>query len=134
MGIRKKQKNNLNIIANAINLELNNVSDKSLKINGLIFNSEEDYKKLKNIDNNINNIVQLVKNGVIDINDVFKSMDGIDVEETYPDAYDEVDGLFKNAASLLSYEGTRYITEYKVACKFFNIIDVIEYEEKEYNH
>ena len=134
MGIRKQQKNNLNFITNAIKLALNNVSNKSFKINGLIFDSEEDYNKLKNIDNNINNIVQLVKNGIIDINDVFKSIDRIYVEETYPDAYDETDGLFKNATSLLAYEETQYITEYKVACKFFDKIDVIEYEEKEYNH
>ena len=131
MGLHRQQKNKIDIISHAINLAINNINNnsKSFKINGLIFDSEEDYNKLKNIDNNINNIVQLVKNGIIDINDVFKSMDEIVVEETYPDAYDEVDGLFKNATSLLSYEGTRFITEYKVACKFFDIIDVIEYEE-----
>ena len=130
MGIRKQQKNNLNFITNSIKLALNNVSNKSFKINGLIFDCEEDYNKLKNIDNNINGIVHLVKNGIIDINDVFKSIDTIIVEETYPDAYDEVDGLFKNATSLLVYEDTHYDTEYKVACKFFDKIDVIDYEIK----
>ena len=147
MGFRKLQrKNNItnslantitNSLANTITNSLANTNtndndndnDKSFKINGLIFDSEEDYNKLKNIDNNIINIVQLVKNGIIDINDVFKSIDTIYVEETYPDAYDEVDGLFINATSLLVYEDTPYDIEYKVACKFFDKIDVIDYEE-----
>ena len=117
MGLRKRQQQNN--------------SNKSFKINGLIFDSEEDYNNLKNIDNNISSIVHLVKNGIVDINDVFKNIDTIYVEETYPNAYDEVDGLFKNVTSLLVYEDTRFITEYKVACKFFDKIDVIDYE---YNH
>ena len=125
MGIRK---NNLlnNIISNMFNT-INN--SKSFKINGLIFDSEEDYKKLKNIDDNINNIVHLVKNGIIDINDIMKSIDKIYVEETYYGAGDELDGLFKNAAGLLMYEDTRYNIEYKIGCKFFDKIDVEEYDE-----
>lgn len=149
MGFRKQQrKNNItnlfdntitnllaNLLANSLANSLANTNDndndndKSFKINGLIFDSEEDYNKLKNIDNNIINIVQLVKNGIIDINDVFKSINKIYVEETYPNAYDETDGLFKNATSLLVYEDTSYDTEYKVACKFFDKLDVIVYED-----
>ena len=129
MGLHKLQKQNKSNMTSVITNTINNVNNKSFKINGLIFDCEEDYNKLKNIDNNINNIVHLVKNGIIDINDVFKTIDTIFVEETYPDAYDEVDGLFKNTTSLLAYEGTRFITEYKVACKFFDKIDVIDYED-----
>ena len=108
--------------------------NKYFKINGLIFDSEEDYKSLKRVDNNIFNIVNLVKKSSADLEKIFNNIKPINVTETYPDAYDEVDGLFTNATSLLIYEGTHFITEYKVACKFFDKIDVIEYEEKEYNH
>ena len=126
MGIRKKNNKPNNIISKMFD-NINN--SKSFKINGLIFDSEEDYKKLKNIDDNINNIVHLVKNGIIDINDVMKSIDKIYVEETYYDAGDELDGLFRNATGLLMYEDTPYNIEYKIGCKFFDKIDVEEYDE-----
>ena len=112
-----------------------NISNKSnyFKFNGLIFESEEDYKILKNIDKNIKNIVKLVKKDKIDIEEVFTNLKVTKVEETYPDACDELDRLFKNATSLLFYEGMADSIEYKVACKFLNKISIIEYEE-EYNY
>ena len=109
-----------------------NISNKSnyFKFNGLIFESEEDYKILENIDKNIKNIVKLVKKDKIDIEEVFTNLKVTKVEETYPDACDELDSLFKNTTSLLIYEGMTDSIEYKVACKFLNKISIIEYEEE----
>ena len=106
----------------------NNIS-KSFKLNGLIFDSEEDYKSLKRVDDNIFNILKLVKNTSADLDNIFNNIKSIDVIENYPDAYDEVDELFINATSLLVYENIPDSIEYKVACKFFNKISLIEYEE-----
>lgn len=94
---------------------------------GLLFECEEDYQILKNIDKNINYIVRLVKNGEIDIKDVFENLKVITVEETYPDAYDDLDRLFINVTSLLIYEDIPNSVEYKIGCKFFDKINVIEY-------
>ena len=133
MGFSKHQQKD-NYIRNALSLGFNQLrnnrnNSKSFTINGLVFDNEENFNKLKKYDKHINEIVKLVKYNIIDINDVFKSLDKIYVEETYYDAYDEVDGLFKNATSLLIYEDTPYNIEYKIACKFFDKIEVIEYDE-----
>ena len=118
MGFVKRQKN----ISN---------NSKYFKINGLIFESEEDYKILKNIDKNINDIVELVKNDKLDIKEVFKNLKVTNVEETYPDACDELDSLFLNATSLLIYEGIPYSIEYEVACKFFDKIYIIDFDNSD---
>ena len=97
------------------------------KVGGLIFDSEEDYLIFKNIDKNITQIVKSVKDGIIDLNEVFNNVKTINVEESYYDAREEMDGLFKNATDLLCYEGTRLVTDYKVGCCFFDKINVIEY-------
>ena len=97
------------------------------KVGGLIFDSEEDYLIFKNIDKNITQIVKSVKDGIIDLNEVFNNVKTINVEEIYYDAREEMDGLFKNATGLLCYEGTRLVTDYKVGCCFFDKINIIEY-------
>ena len=99
------------------------------KLNGLIFQSEEDYKSLKRVDDNIFNILKLVKNSSADLDNIFNNIKSINVTETYPDAYNEADELFINATSLLMYESIPDSIEYKVACKFFLRINLIEYEE-----
>lgn len=99
---------------------------KQIKVNGLLFDSEEDYQILRHLDSIINQIVDLVNNKEIDLKDVFKNIKTFNVEEAYVDAREELDSLFKNATNLLCYEGTRYINDYKVACRFFDKINVIE--------
>ena len=97
------------------------------KVGGLIFDSEEDYLIFKNIDKNITQIVKSVKDGIIDLNEVFNNVKTINVEEIYYDAREEMDGLFKNATDLLCYEGTRHVTYYKIGCCFFDKINIKEY-------
>ena len=103
------------------------INNNNFKIQGLIFDSEEDYNKFKNIDKNIYQTVKSVNDGIIDLKDVFNNIKKINVKETYYEAREELDGLFKNATSLLMYEGTRFHNDYKVACCFFDKINVIEY-------
>ena len=102
--------------------------NKSFKLGGLIFDSEEDYKSLKRVDDNIFNIVNLVKTSSANLDNIFNNIKSINVLETYPDAYDEVDELFVNATSLLLYEDIPGSIEYKVACKFFLKINLKEFE------
>ena len=119
MGFIKQEKKNQSNIC------------KPFKIKGLIFDSEEDYNILKNIDNNIEHVVRLVKNGSIDLTEVFKNIKKINVKECYYEAREELDGLFKNATELLMYEGTRFNIEYKVGCCFFDKIDVLKYSDSD---
>ena len=102
---------------------------KGYQIGGLIFDSEEDYKSLKRVDNNIFNIVKLVKNSSADLENIFNNIKPINVTETYPDAYDEIDGVYVNATSLLIYENDPSSIEYKVAMKFFLRINLKRCEE-----
>ena len=97
------------------------------KVGGLIFDSEEDYLLFKNIDRNINDTLTSVKNGSIDLKEVFNNVKPINVKECYYEAREELDGLFKNAIGLLCFEGTRLVTEYKVGCCFFDKVNVIRY-------
>ena len=97
------------------------------RVGGLIFNSEEDYNNFKNLDKNIQETVKLVNDGIIDLKDVFNNVKTITVKECYYDAGEELDELFLNAAGLLIYEDTRFVNDYKVGCRFFDKINVIEY-------
>ena len=97
------------------------------KVGGLIFDSEEDYLILKNIDRNIRQTVKSVKDGSIDLEEVFNDIKKINVKEIYYDAREPLYGMFKNATDLLCYEGTRLVTDYKVGCCFFDKINIIEY-------
>ena len=106
---------------------------KRFRVRGLIFDSEEDYQILKNIDSNIKQTVISVNNGSIDLKDVFNNVKTFNVEESYFDTREELDNLFKNATDLLCYEGTRFVNEYKVGCCFFDKINVIEYFDTENN-
>ena len=93
------------------------------KIGGLIFESVDDYLIFKNLEKNINITIDLVKNGLININDIYNNITPINVKEEYPEASEELDGLFIDATELLCYndEGN------KVAKRFFSKIKVIEY-------
>ena len=97
------------------------------KVGGLIFDSEEDYLILKNIDRNIRQTVKSVKDGSIDLEEVFNDIKKINVKEIYYDAREQLYGMFKNATDLLCYEGTRLVTDYKIGCCFFDKINIIEY-------
>ena len=102
------------------------------KVGGLIFDSQEDYLLFKNIDKNINDTVKSVKDGSIDLTKVFNNVKPINVKECYDEASEEMDGLFGNTTDLLCYEGTRLVTEYKVACCFFDKINVIRFSDSDY--
>ena len=97
------------------------------KVGGLIFDSEDDYQLFKDIDRNITQIVKSVEDNLIDLKEVFNNIKKINVKESYYDAREEMDGLFKNATQLLCYEGTRFETDYKVGCCFFDKINIVEY-------
>ena len=96
------------------------------KVGGLIFDSEDDYQLFKDIDRNITQTVKSVEDGIIDLKEVFNNVKKINVKESYYDAREEMDGLFKNATQLLCYEGTIFDIDYKVGC-FFDKINIIEY-------
>ena len=97
----------------------------SYKISGLKFKSKSDYQLLKDLDKNINETVEKVKNQQLKLDDVFKDVKPIIIEELYYDAFDELDGTFSNATKLLILEG---MVEYEIGCKFFNKINIVEYK------
>ena len=98
------------------------------KVGGLIFDSEDDYPLFKDIDRNITQTVKSVEDGSIDLKEVFNNVKKINVKESYYDAMEEMDGLFKNAAQLLCYEDIeKFEADYKVGCCFFDKINIIEY-------
>ena len=100
------------------------------KLGGLLFKSKKDYKELKIVDDNIFNILKIVKNTNTNLNDIFNNIISICIEEIYKDACKEVYSLFPNASTLLiTYIKDPNSIEYKVGCKFFCRIDIKSYEE-----
>ena len=97
------------------------------KVGGLIFDSVNDYQLFKDIDRNIKQTVKSVEDGSIDLKEFFNKIKKISVKESYYDAREEMDGMFKNATYLLCFEDTRFVTDYKVGCYFFRKINIIEY-------
>ena len=100
---------------------------KRFRVGGLTFDSEEDYLNFKRLDEKIKQVVQSVKDGSIDLKDYFDNIKSINIEENYPDAREELDGLFKNATDLIIYKDIIFDTENKVGRCFFNKINVVEY-------
>ena len=99
------------------------------KVGGLIFESEDDYKLFKHLDRNIAEIIKTVNDGIIELKDAFNNIKSINVKESYYDAREEMDGMFENATKLLCYEGTRFHIDYKVGCRFFDKIRIINYSD-----
>ena len=99
-------------------LSNNNNSNNNYKKGGLIFDSKEDYLLLLNLDSNINSHVELIKDNCYDMEEFFNKFEKVNVRESYYDAKEELDNLFENATKLLMYEGTQFITEYKIGCCF----------------
>ena len=87
------------------------------QIGGLIFYTEEDYLVFKNIDRNISQTVKSVKDGIIDLYEVFSNIEKIRVIEFNYNAGQELFGLFENSTDLLKYRETDI--EYKVGCRFY---------------
>ena len=102
---------------------------KPFKVGGLIFDSEYDYQLFKDIDRNITQTVKSVKDGSIELKDVFADIKKINVTEIYDEAREEMDGLFSHATGLLCYGGTRFHTDYQVGCSFFRKVNVITYSD-----
>ena len=89
------------------------------KVDGLIFPSEEIYRKLKDIDDNVDNILSNLDKK--ELKAFFDKIEPIEVIETYPDAMEETDGLFSNITYLLCFEDTDHLQfEYDFACMFFS--------------
>ena len=97
------------------------------KVGGLLFDCEDDYNLFRNIDKNISETVKSVKNGSIELKDVFCNIKNINVTELYYQSREELDDLFKNATQLLFYEDMGIETDYKVGCCFFDKINIIIY-------
>ena len=116
----------------SINKQLNNTTysnNTSYKIGGLIFESEDDYLRFNDLEDNINIIIDLVKNKLLNINDVYINIMPITVKEEYPDACEELYGIFIYVAELLRDEND---VETKVAKRFFSKIKVIEFCDSDY--
>ena len=100
------------------------------KLGGLIFKSKKDYKELKIVDDNIFNILKLVKNTNTNLDDIFNNIISISIKEIYKDACKEIYSLFPNVSTLLimNIKDPNSI-EFKVGCKFFLKINLKSYEE-----
>ena len=99
------------------------------KISGLKFKSKTDYYLFKDLDNHIDEIVEQVNNNQLKLEDVFKDVKPITIEELYYCADDELDGTFENATKLLMFEDSPHFkNEYEIACKFFDKINIIEFK------
>lgn len=98
-------------------------NNQGYRINGLIFPSVVTFYILKIIDNNFCNID---KDELINF---FSNAPKIILIEAYPDACEELEGLFLNAAECLMYENKKTSTYhkelYKAANKFFGMTEFV---------
>ena len=90
------------------------------KVDGLIFPSKERYEDLKGIDIGVDIILSDLDNQE-ELKAFLNKINPIEVIETYPDASEEMDGLFPNITQLLCLEGNeRFYLDYKFACMLFS--------------
>ena len=94
------------------------------KVGGLIFPSKDRYDDLKGINSGVEVIISHLGDDGEDLQEFFDKIRPIEVIETYPDAREEMDGLFPNITQLLCYEfyGRSNILKksYKFANMFFS--------------
>ena len=99
------------------------------KVGGLIFPSKHLYEDLKGKDVDAENIISDF-NDEKDIQDFVNKINPIKVIETYPEAREEMDGLFPNITGFLCYEfygiSNSLEKRYKFADKFFSKFEYIE--------
>ena len=115
MGIKSKR------------LLFNQSINNPFKVGGLIFDCKNDFIMFKNLDEKIGELNNSGNDN--DYNYLFSDVKIINVTETYPDAREEMDELFGNASILLVNENTRFNADYKIGCRFFSMINVINFEE-----
>ena len=112
-------------------MNTNSVDETKYIVNGLEFDSENDYFRFVNLDKYISDVVGYVKDGKVNLEEFFNQRPRINVRELYPDAREELDTLFENATRLLFFEGTRFNLDYEVGVKFFDKINIIPFIEDE---
>ena len=96
------------------------------KVGGLIFPSEESYRELKKMDDNVDNILSNLDNKE-KLQEFFDKIEPIEVIETYPDAMEEANGLFSNITYLLCFEDSENLQfQYDFACMFYSKLKFIE--------
>ena len=99
------------------------------KVGGLIFPSKYRYEDLKGIDSGAEIILSDI-NDEEDLQEFSNNIRPIKVVETYPEAREEMNGLFPNITGFLCYEfyGTSNSLEkrYKFAVKFYSKFKYIE--------
>lgn len=93
-------------------------NNQQFKVGGLTFPSKNRYNFFRDLDDDINDIVQMPFD---EVQEFFSHISPIDVIETYPDAREQVDDLFENSTDLLCFEcSERCQLEYKTALFFFS--------------
>ena len=107
------------------------VDENKFIVNGLEFDSENDYFRFVDLDKHLSDVVVYVKDGKVNLEEFFNQRPRINVRELYPDAREELDTLFENATRLLFFEGTRFNLDYEVGDKFFDKINIIPFSEDE---
>ena len=112
-------------------MNTNSVDETKYIVNGLEFDSENDYFRFVDLDKYISDVVCYVKDGKVNLEEFFNQRPRINVRELYPDAREELDTLFENATRLLFFEGTRFNLDYEVGAKFFDKINIIPFSEDE---
>lgn len=100
----------------------------TVQVEGLLFDSEDDFWLFKGIDENLEEIIKSVEEGEIEAKDYFNRFKTINVKETYHGAEVELDKLFKNVTRLLSYDDIeKFEAEFSVCLNFYKKINIIEY-------
>ena len=101
------------------------------KVGGIVFPSKYRYEDLKGIDTGVDIILSYLGDDEEDLQVFFDKIKPIEVIETYPEAREEMDGLFRNITQLLSYEfyGRSNLLKksYKFASMFFSKFNYSEH-------
>ena len=97
------------------------------RIGGLIFRSEDDYKLLKYIDDNVRVLEKCMEEGLTNYAYYFCSIQPIKIIQTNSGWREELIGLFPNVSDLAYYDkddNLEDINEYKIGTSFFYLFRV----------
>ena len=94
-------------------------------VEGLIFSPKSGYYSLKNIDANVNQLVDAVKAGSLDMKEFFGRFEKTKVKETHVDASEYLEFLFPNISRLQCINDPDYFkTELDFSVNFNKLMDI----------
>lgn len=108
----------------------NTIVTKPYQKGGLIFESREAFERLKDIDSNAYQIVDLIKDGTLDMKEYFDRFEKVKVKEKHEYALQDLYEIFENITALgMVRDEDYFLYELRFSASFHTKIDLVPFDD-----